>query len=604
MTIRTKLFGVVAATALGFLALIAASAIVLDRAQTKLTTIQNHFLPKAELEPALDAQLERISRGFQDAVGAHDVDALDATKIDKAKFEQLVEGAGDALDPVQSAKLNAALDAYYRSAFSVSERLMRGDSNEDLTDAITTMQSEQVRVAAQIKTTASLDRAELRGAFSAVGKAYQSAELLGLVVSLICVTLVLTLCAIITRDILRSFARLTDGFERFGIGEFGNPIAIFGHDELADVAGNANKMASSLALLMRQQGQAEKRFRDLMDSAPDAMVIVAEDDRIVLVNAMTEKLFGYTRAELVGSPADMLVPERYRGKRLLREPTRDLDVELEGKKKSGAEIPIDVSTGPVETGDGVLVSIAIRDVTERKRIEAALQTSNHELEAFSYSVAHDLRSPLRGINGFSRALLEDWGDKLDADARTQLDRICAAAGRMGLLIDALLSLARVSRAQLTRKEISLSSIAESVMQQLRLTQPDRKVQFECQADLVAYGDPALLRAVLENLLGNSWKFTSNASPAIISLSAEREGSTLAYRIRDNGAGFDMSYADKLFAPFQRLHTSREFAGTGIGLATVQRIIRRHGGRIWASGVVNEGATFHFTLSGVEDGLKT
>ncbi len=598
MTIRRKMLGVVAVAAIGFLVLIAASRIVLRGVQGELDHIEGQFLPKVGLEPALDAQFERITRGFQDAVGARDNDALEATRTEKTKFERLLADASDALDPAQTAKLRTALDVYYVAARDVSERLMRGDSDDALTDAIKVMQTKQSRVHEQISVTASLDRTALRGAFSSAKAGLSSSSLVSLLVSLVAVTFVLSLCIVLTRDILRSFTRMTAGFERFGAGHFDEPIAVVGKDELTDVAKNANTMAARLERLIREQTQAEKRFRDLMDNAPDAMVIVGEDETIALVNARAETLFGYARAELVGKPADMLLPERQRGKHLLREPNADPELEPYAKHKNGAEIPIEISRGPLETDDGVLVSSAMRDITERKRIETQLQASNQELEAFSYSVAHDLRSPLRGINGFSHALLEDWGDKLDADARAHLDRISTAAGRMGSLIDALLSLARVSRAAISRKEISMSALAESVVQQLRASHPDRVVEFEnaSSANAMAFGDPALIRATLENLIGNAWKFTANKSPAKITFGVERDDGIAVFFVRDNGAGFDMAYAEKLFAPFQRLHTVREFAGTGIGLATVQRIIRRHGGRIWADGVVDGGATFRFTLS--------
>jgi light-regulated signal transduction histidine kinase (bacteriophytochrome) len=238
------------------------------------------------------------------------------------------------------------------------------------------------------------------------------------------------------------------------------------------------------------------------------------------------------------------------------------------------------------------------------RSRQALKLSNQELEAFSYSVAHDLRAPLRGINGFSRALLEDYGDKLDTDAHDYLDRIGAATARMGDLIDALLSLSRVARAELRREKVNLSGIAESVIKQLRASQPDRVVEFVNQENVVAIGDAPLLRAVLENLLGNAWKFTSAGPSACITFGAEKTDRVPVYHVRDNGAGFDMAYAKKLFAPFQRLHSEAEFAGTGIGLATVQRIVHRHGGRIWAEGNVGQGATFRFTLASATQGAAS
>jgi signal transduction histidine kinase len=227
----------------------------------------------------------------------------------------------------------------------------------------------------------------------------------------------------------------------------------------------------------------------------------------------------------------------------------------------------------------------------KETAEAAIR----ELEAFSYSVAHDLRAPLRAINGFSAALVEDLGPKLEPEARDYLQSIEAGASRMGQLIDALLSLSRVSRTELTREDTNLSELASSVAQQLRATDPRRAVEFVVQPDLRATGDQRLLRALLDNLLGNAWKFTSRVDRARIEFGKASVAGISTYFVRDNGAGFDMAYGEKLFAPFQRLHSASDFPGNGIGLATVQRIVGRHGGKIWAEGAVNGGATFHFTL---------
>jgi signal transduction histidine kinase len=239
--------------------------------------------------------------------------------------------------------------------------------------------------------------------------------------------------------------------------------------------------------------------------------------------------------------------------------------------------------------------------SERARFEDALTLSNRELEAFSYSVAHDLRAPLRAINGFSSALLEDCGDKVDAAGKGHLDRIRAATERMGQLIDALLALSRLTRVELRREEVNLSRMADAVVKQLRAMHPDRAVDFVNDDEIVAHGDAPLLRALLENLLGNAWKFTATQGSARVCFGAETAGDTRVYFVRDNGAGFDMKYADKLFAPFQRLHSEAEFSGTGVGLATVHRIVQRHGGRIWAEGAVGRGATFHFTLANSPEG---
>jgi two-component system NtrC family sensor kinase len=243
----------------------------------------------------------------------------------------------------------------------------------------------------------------------------------------------------------------------------------------------------------------------------------------------------------------------------------------------------------------------------RARLLEDLEHKNRELEAFSYSVSHDLRAPLRAIDGFSQVLLEDYCDKLDEGGQGHLRRIRAASQRMGHLIDAMLSLARITRADLQREPVDLAVVATAVAAQLRATQPEREVEFIIPKTLEVVGDPHLLRALLENLLGNAWKFTRARSPAIIELGVLGREDPPVYVVRDNGAGFDMAYASKLFAPFQRLHAASDFAGTGIGLATVKRIVDRHGGRVWAEGVVDRGATVHFTLSvaprGNDAGLK-
>ncbi|TAK36976.1 MAG: HAMP domain-containing protein [Chloroflexota bacterium] len=236
-----------------------------------------------------------------------------------------------------------------------------------------------------------------------------------------------------------------------------------------------------------------------------------------------------------------------------------------------------------------------QEVQERVTAQRQLEQVNHELEAFSYSVSHDLRAPLRAIDGFSHAVLEDYADKLDEEGKQYLQRMCAASKRMERLIDDLLKLSRITRAELRREEVDLSAMAQEITAELRDRQPEREVQLVVTPRLVADGDPRLLRVVLENLLSNAWKFTSKHPRARIELGVTEHEGKPAYFVRDDGAGFDMAYAEKLFGAFQRLHSAEEFPGTGIGLATVQRIINRHGGRIWAEGAVDEGATFYFTL---------
>ncbi len=250
------------------------------------------------------------------------------------------------------------------------------------------------------------------------------------------------------------------------------------------------------------------------------------------------------------------------------------------------------------------------EVAERKQAEQSiqalnqglqqaivnLQVVNQELESFSYSVSHDLRAPLRSIDGFSQALLEDCHEQLDIAGQDYLQRIRSATQRMGTLIDDLLNLSLITRSEMKRETINLSSLAVKITAELQQSQPERKVKWSIQPDLVAQGDTRLLQILLVNLFSNAWKFTSKHAQAHIEFgSLATETDAAVYFVRDDGAGLDMTFADKLFGPFQRLHKIHDFPGNGIGLATVQRIAHRHGGRVWAEGAVEQGATFYFTL---------
>jgi signal transduction histidine kinase len=230
-----------------------------------------------------------------------------------------------------------------------------------------------------------------------------------------------------------------------------------------------------------------------------------------------------------------------------------------------------------------------------RRNAAELMVANAELDAFAYSVSHDLRAPLRSIDGFSQIVLEDHAPKLDEGGRDALRRVRAASQRMGALIDSLLRLARISRVTMSRERVDLSDVATRVVSDLQRGDPDRQVDVSIEAGLEAWGDRRLLEVALDNLLRNSWKYTTKQPQPRIELGTTRVNGERAFMLRDNGAGFDMQYADKLFAEFQRLHSEKEFEGTGVGLATVRRIVSRHGGRIWAEGAVDQGATFYFTL---------
>lgn len=368
----------------------------------------------------------------------------------------------------------------------------------------------------------------------------------------------------------------------------------------------------------RQLRASEARFRDLLESAPDAVLITDSQGHIQLVNAQAERLFGYQRAELIGQSIEMLMPARYRDRHVSHRDsyvaaarTRPMGagLELYGLRKDGSEFPVSIGLSPTRTDTGLVIFCDVRDITEQQQVErkiqdlnrrlqqdnAELATVNQELEAFSYSVSHDLRAPLRAIDGFSQALVEDAGPTLNEEHRSHLTRVRQAAQRMGLLIDDLLKLARVTRADVKVEDVELTAMAQEIAGELQDAEPERQVEFTITPNLRAKADPRLLQVVLQNLLSNSWKFTGPRSPARIEFGKSELNGRPTYYIRDNGVGFDMSYAGKMFGAFQRFHDARDFAGTGVGLATVQRIIHKHGGRIWAESQPGNGATFFFTL---------
>jgi signal transduction histidine kinase len=281
------------------------------------------------------------------------------------------------------------------------------------------------------------------------------------------------------------------------------------------------------------------------------------------------------------------------------------------EEEAGSDLPVFVLASGVAVSlllFGItLLLVRSRTLAERtsKDLEETnreLEGANRELEAFSYSVSHDLRAPLRTIDGFSRILQEDYADRLDEEGEDYLGRVRAASKHMDTLIEDLLDLSRVSRGPLRREVIDLSPMARDIVKKLERSHPERRVKFVAQEGVVAFGDSNLLAVALENLLGNAWKFTSKRDEATIEFGAvPHDSGGVAYYVRDDGAGFDPRYADKLFGAFQRLHGSEEFEGTGIGLATVARIVHRHGGRVWAESEVGEGATFCFTLGGRQGG---
>jgi PAS domain S-box-containing protein len=371
--------------------------------------------------------------------------------------------------------------------------------------------------------------------------------------------------------------------------------------------------------------ESETRFRQVVEASPMGMHMYQLDgDRLIFVgaNPAADRILGIDNAQFIGKTieeafpplAETEVPQRYRQVACSGSNWDHMQIDYEDDEIRGAYEIHAFQTSPNR------MAVMFLDITERKSADvklrkserevrklnaelerrvaqrtAQLELANKELEAFSYSVSHDLRAPLRAVDGFSRILMEDFSALSNEEAHGMLERIRAASKTMSELIDSLLNLSRMTRVELNRETVDMSLLAHSIIENLREMYPERDVSFSIQPGMFANGDIRLLGVVLENLLGNAWKFTSGKEQAQIKFGMQVKDGENVYFVRDNGAGFDMFYANKLFGAFQRLHSPNEFEGTGIGLTTVQRIIHRHGGRIWAEGETDKGATFYFVL---------
>jgi PAS domain S-box-containing protein len=389
--------------------------------------------------------------------------------------------------------------------------------------------------------------------------------------------------------------------------------------EIIELDGQPHMITASIDITERKR--AEEALREqaqILDLAP---VFIRElTGRLLFWNRGAEQMYGWTPQEAIGQVSHDLLHTEF------PQPLEEIQAavfaqghwegELIHSRRDGGRIAI-ASHWVLHKdayGEPTAILEVNNDITERKQIEkevrrlneeleqrvaertAQLRAANRELEAFSYSVSHDLRAPLRHINGFSQALLEDYADRLDEEGKGYLQEVRDASREMAQLIDDLLQLARVTRSEMRREAVNLSEVVRAAVAELQKVDARRKVSVQIADGLLTHGDKRLLQVMLGNLLGNAWKFTAKRQQAEIIFDQTRQDGELVYFVRDNGAGFDMAYVNKLFGAFQRLHSGKEFEGTGIGLATVQRIVRRHGGRVWAEGQVNEGATFYFTLA--------
>jgi PAS domain S-box-containing protein len=399
------------------------------------------------------------------------------------------------------------------------------------------------------------------------------------------------------------------------------------HDEAGTLTGfgKVTRDATERRNVEDAMQKSRNMFERLFESAPDAVVVVDGHGLIRRVNQQTEALFGYMREELLGSRVELLIPERFqkrhrqhRRKYFMDPRARKMGIGLElyGRSRDGREIPVDILLNPIETTEGVWAFAVIRDITMQKQSDAtiaeltdalrrqldALAASNRELEAFSYSVSHDLRAPLRHIIGFVDLLNGRDTTALDDKSQHYLQVITQAAQRMGTLIDDLLSFSRMGRSEMMKTRVDFDKLVRDIVKEQVEDARGREIQWEIGTLPAVVGDAAMLRQVLVNLISNAVKFTRPRAIAKIEIGAldSDPKETLVF-VRDNGVGFDSAYVSKLFSLFQRLHSNEEFEGTGVGLANVQRIIVRHGGRVWAEGSPDGGATFWFTLPRSQSG---
>lgn len=375
--------------------------------------------------------------------------------------------------------------------------------------------------------------------------------------------------------------------------------------------------------LQQRRQQAEYKFRAMLESAPDAMVIVNDKGIITLINEQTEKLFQYTRAELLGQAVEILIPEQHldnhvnhRNHYIHQPKTRRMGTQkdLYGKRKDGTHVPLEISLSHLKSDEGMLIVSAIRDISDRKQTEAeltqhrehleelvtqrtaALESSNKELESYSHSIAHDLRQPLRAITSFSQILVDDATDKLNAEEKDSLNRIASAGKKMSWLIEDILELSRITRCDLHIAEVDLSQLSQKILNVYEASQPERVVLTQIQENICVQCDPKLMEIALHRLFSNAWKFTQTTNTAKIEFGCDVVDEQTVIYVRDNGVGFDMQYGDTLFKPFHHSHSSTHQEVTGIGLAMAQRVIQRHGGKIWAESEPQLGMTVYFTLS--------
>jgi len=407
----------------------------------------------------------------------------------------------------------------------------------------------------------------------------------------------------VSRSIQKGLNEIIRASKAIARGDFNEKATIYSHDEIGTLAASINNMADEL-------GKAENKFKKLLESAPDAMIIVNRQGIIRLVNAQAEKVFNYSRDEMIGQRVEMLIPSSSAGRHSLHRESffsdpkvrsMGIGLELNGKRKDGMEFPVEISLSPLETDEGLWVSAAIRDITEKKRDHEALrdyarklEISNNNLEQFAYVASHDLQEPLRTITNFAQILSENKHTKLDEDSKVYMNYIVSASERMKVLIRELLMYSRIGKKRVI-EIVNCETVINDVLTDMNLLIKENGTKITIHPLPTIMASKTELNQLFMNLINNAIKYRKADTQPEVEIAAERDGNHWLFSVKDNGIGIGKEFSERIFVIFQRLHNQNKYSGTGIGLATCKKIIEMNGGKIWVESDTGQGSTFYFTL---------
>lgn len=413
----------------------------------------------------------------------------------------------------------------------------------------------------------------------------------------------------ISRKMSKSIDEILRASEQLGKGNYKAKAIVYSKDEIGQLASSFNTMTDELELQVKQLRESEDKFKGLLASAPDAMVIAGADGKILMINIQTEKMFGFTKDEIIGQPVELLIPQRFkknheehRSKFFADSKVRGMGIGLElfGKRKNGEEFPVEISLSPLKTNDNIIVSASIRDITERKKSEIKLkqftielETKNKELEQFAYIASHDLQEPLRTVSNYVRLFQKKYIGKLDENSDEYLDFIMGATTRMQSLIKDLLEYSRIGRDE-SIVDIDCDKMLNNILRDMNTSIKESEVEINLVHLPTIKGFP-ILKSLFQNLISNAVKFKKAGKQLTVNITAQSKDNEWLFSIKDNGIGIEKTHQEKIFKIFQRLHSLQDYPGTGIGLAQCRKIVELHQGEIWVESELEKGSTFYFTI---------